>query len=91
MPNHVHVLFRSLQSQELNKIIRSWKGVSARKLNVYLQSSGKVWQEDYWDRLIRSQKHLSKTISYIKENPQKAHLGSEQYLYYLAKDYEYLV
>ena len=34
----------------------------------------KVWQEDYFDRFIRDERHFAQAIAYIHENPVKAGL-----------------
>ena len=57
MPNHVHVLFRPNAPHTLSKIVKGWKGSTARELNLSLGRSGPLWQEDYWDRLLRSEEH----------------------------------
>jgi hypothetical protein len=38
------------------------------------------WQRDYFDRLVRDEKHLANCIRYIRHNPDRARLGSRQYL-----------
>ena len=68
MPNHVHVLFRPLGGYTLPGIIKSWKGFTAREINRRLDKSGKLWQEDYWDRLVRDDKHFIRVTQYIREN-----------------------
>ncbi|MFD2256313.1 transposase [Luteolibacter algae] len=40
MPNHVHVLIRQNTESSLGKIIRSWKGSSARCINLHLNRQG---------------------------------------------------
>ena len=68
MPNHVHVLFRPLGGYTLPDIMKSWKGFTAREINKRLDKSGKLWQEDYFDRLIRDEKHFIRVTQYIREN-----------------------
>jgi REP element-mobilizing transposase RayT len=80
MPNHVHVLFRSLGVHTLPKILKSWKGFTAREINKRIGKSGKLWQDDYWDRLIRNEGHFFKAAEYIHENPVKAKLLEGQFL-----------
>ncbi|MCY3776831.1 MAG: transposase [Candidatus Aminicenantes bacterium] len=80
MPNHVHVLFRPLGSHAIPKIVKSWKWFTARKINKKIGTSGRFWQEDYWDRLIRHPLHFSKCVEYIRENPTKAGLSDGQFL-----------
>ncbi len=70
MPNHVHVLFRPFAAHSLADIVKSWKGFTAREINKQLGKTGSLWQEEYWDRLIRSEKHFLKVAAYIRDNPK---------------------
>ena len=74
MPNHVHVLFRPLGAHALPEIVKSWKGFTAREINKRIGKAGNLWQDEYWDRLIRSERHFLKVVDYIRENPVKAKL-----------------
>ena len=70
MPNHVHVLFRPLGDYKLEDILQTWKRYSAREINKLRGVSGNLWQREYWDRLIRTQRQLDWTRSYIQRNPE---------------------
>ena len=72
MPNHIHILFK--QIDELSNIIRILKGGSANLINKRLNKKGKVWSSDYYDKLIRDEKHFYIVYEYIKNNPIKADL-----------------
>ena len=74
MPNHVHVLIRQEPDASLGKIVRSWKGGSARLINQILDREGSFWARDYFDRAIRDREHFQRAISYIHKNPVKAGL-----------------
>ncbi len=82
MPNHVHVLFRPLQKHTLPDILRSWKGFTAREINKRIGRQGSLWQDEYWDRLIRNERHFSKVAEYIRDNPMKAHLRAGEFIYF---------
>ncbi|MDB4265229.1 transposase [bacterium] len=71
MPNHVHILVTLFDGQSFSKITQSWKGSSARYLNLKRGKSGTVWQQESWDRLIRSKVHFDYVIRYIRENPAR--------------------
>ncbi|MFM8364928.1 MAG: REP-associated tyrosine transposase, partial [Verrucomicrobiota bacterium] len=72
MPNHVHVLFRLEDGQDLAKTIHSWKSFTAHEINKALNHEGPVWQEEYHDRIVRGEEHLHRLVDYIVENPRKA-------------------
>ncbi|MHB1308436.1 MAG: HsdR family type I site-specific deoxyribonuclease, partial [Limisphaerales bacterium] len=74
MPNHVHVLFRPLGEHALPEILKSWKGFTAREINKRIGKAGALWQDEYWDRLIRNERHFFKVVEYVRENPAKAKL-----------------
>ena len=69
MNNHVHILFKPLQS--LSKVMQRIKGVSAKRINELLSKSGKFWADDYYDKAIRDERHFWVVYEYIKNNPLK--------------------
>ena len=85
MPNHVHVLFRLIAPHSLESVLKSWKGFTAREINRHLQKHGRLWQEDYWDRLIRNENHLVRCRNYIQDNPRKAHLARDKFVLFVRK------
>jgi len=91
MPNHVHAVFVLNSPWLLENIILSWKGFTARHINPLIAHTGRVWQRDYFDRLVRDAKHLANCIRYIRRNPKKARLYEGQFVLYesaLAKGIE---
>jgi putative transposase len=83
MPNHLHVLVR-LKEWKLETLVRAWKSYSARRINDLRMSKGAVWQQEYWDTLIRDTAHLYRVLRYIGNNPLKARLGEEDYTHWCA-------
>ena len=73
MPNHLHLVV-DVWEVPLTKLINNWKGKTSRLANVALRRSGKFWQEDYYDTLIRDDAHLKRAIRYTEQNPVKAFL-----------------
>jgi putative transposase len=73
MPNHVHLLVEIWQTPQM-QLVKNWKGFTARRLNRVFGRSGKLWQDDYWDRYIRNEEHCRKVVRYIESNPVKAGL-----------------
>lgn len=76
MPNHVHVLFHPLGEIKLEATLQTWKRFTARGINNLLGTTGSLWQREYWDRLIRSEKQFAWTRNYIFKNPEKLRPGS---------------
>jgi putative transposase len=80
MPKHLHALFVQNSEWPLEKLIRSWKGFTARRVNKLLGRSGSFWQRDYFDRLVRDQKHFANCVRYIRHNPEKATLTPTEFI-----------
>jgi len=74
MPNHVHALMTRFSNYELGDILHSLKSYTAHEANKLLHRSGQFWMEDYFDRYMRNQEHLNKTVTYIENNPVTARL-----------------
>ena len=74
MPNHVHVLITPLEGNTLSSILNSWKSFTAKQANRILGRKGAFWQEDYFDRVIRDERHWATAVAYVIDNPVKAGL-----------------
>ena len=82
MPNHVHAVFVLNPGWPLEKIILSWKGFTARRINPLIRRTGNFWQRDYFDRLVRDGRHLANCMRYIRCNPVKAGLHTGEFVLY---------
>jgi REP element-mobilizing transposase RayT len=67
MPNHVHLLIRPLD--KLARIMRLLKGGSAKIINEMMRRKGRFWATEYYDKLIKDEKHFAVVHQYIKNNP----------------------
>ena len=61
MPNHVHVVV-DVWATPLSELLRLWKGASARAANLALRRSGRFWEREYFDTLIRDGEHLKRAV-----------------------------
>lgn len=75
MPNHVHAVAEVRESHALGAIVQAWKSFTAKQANRALGRSGPFWHKDYFDRFIRDEGHLGRTIAYVENNPVKAGLA----------------
>jgi len=74
MPNHVHLL--ATARTEISKFMRRVKGYSARQANAQLHRTGQTfWQEESYDRLVRTPEEFKNIEAYILNNPVKAGLA----------------
>lgn len=76
MPNHVHLLVRTLEGFTLSEAIHSIKSFTALRANRLLGRKGRFWSPDYFDRFIRNYIHFNRVYTYVDENPVKAGLCS---------------
>jgi len=74
MPDHVHMIFTPLNDQEGNlfslaEIMSGIKGASAPSINKALNRRGRVWQDESFDHVLRSDESAQGKGQYIFENP----------------------
>ncbi len=89
MVNHVHAVMKPLGEFELEDILESVKRFVSRKVNTVLGRSGKLWEEESYDRIIRDEQHLFRVIQYIGRNPAKAGLPVEQWVRWVHSEWEH--
>ena len=80
MPNHIHMIFK--QNQPLPTIMRQIKGTTAYHINTMLNKKGTFWEENYYDKIIRDDKHFDTVYAYVKNNPIKAGLDDFEERFY---------
>ncbi|CAN5877497.1 transposase [soil metagenome] len=75
MPNQVHFV-ATLINPELpfNKIMKSIKTFSAKQINAHVGRTGRFWQREYYDHVVRDGAELQRVVAYVLENPVKAGL-----------------
>ena len=71
MDDHVHVLVQPLGQNELEQILHSWKSFTANGLRRLRERAAPVWQEEYFDRIVRNDSDLMEKAQYIMGNPLK--------------------
>jgi REP element-mobilizing transposase RayT len=71
MPDHVHLLFRLFEPENLSRVLKLIKGRSGRRINQVLKRRGKLWVEESFDRIVRNEAELEEKIEYIRNNPIK--------------------
>jgi putative transposase len=71
MSNHVHIMMKLQDEQSLSEMLQLVKGPTARECNLLLETTGKFWQRERFDRVLRRHEHMP-TLRYIINNPVKA-------------------
>ena len=81
MPNHAHALVSLADCRDgaIGRLMKRWKGATARTANGIRGIQGAFWAKDYFDRLIRDRRHFLNCVRYIRNNPEKARLRNEEF------------
>ena len=81
MPDHVHLALSPMTDEQgeipIPRILQAIKSASAHRINKYLGRKGRVWQDESFDRAVRSVENLRGKIEYIAGNPVRAGLVSD--------------
>ena len=79
MDDHVHALLQPLGENRLQDIVHSWKSFTANELTRMKERSAPVWQEEYFDRIVRGESDLIEKARYILGNSVKRWPEVEEY------------
>ena len=82
MPDHVHMIFTPFNDDEgnpfgLSEIMSGIKGASAHSINKVFNRRGRVWQDESFDHILRSDESAYSKVQYICENPVRKGLVKE--------------
>ena len=80
MCDHMHLLLTPLRDENgrpfrLPEILKLIKGVSAHSVNRLLNRAGRVWQDESFDHILRSEESLEQKREYIRRNPDAERAG----------------
>lgn len=79
MDNHAHVLVKPIHENVLQSILHSWKSFTALQIQRQFGRQGAVWQDEYFDRIVRDEEEFLEKAQYILNNPQKRWPELEEY------------
>ncbi|MGO9606983.1 MAG: transposase [Candidatus Binataceae bacterium] len=71
MDDHVYVIVYPGENQTLESIVASWKSFSSHLIQRSRKLAGPLWQDEYFDRVIRNEKELKEKRDYILSNAFK--------------------
>ena len=86
MDDHVHVLVKPLEEFRLQRIVHSWKSFTAHTFIGDHDRKVPIWQEEYFDRIVRDEKEFLDKARYIINNPLKRWPETEKYSWIWIKD-----
>ena len=81
MDDHIHTLVTPLNKEELQTIMHSWRSFTTHALQRNHGRSGRVWQRNYFDRIVRNSRELAEKTRYILHNPWKRWPNLEEYVW----------
>jgi putative transposase len=79
MHDHVHVLVKPAEKYELSQLVHSWKSFTTNHLQYHNNRQKCVWQDEYFDRIVRDEAELLEKAQYIINNPFKVWADIEEY------------
>jgi len=74
MPDHVHLIVMPFEHSSITAVLRRLKGASAWFVNRHLRRKGPLWQQESFDRIVRSEESLDAKRYYLMNNPVRAKL-----------------
>jgi putative transposase len=73
MPDHLHLLLTPVE-RDLTQLMRDIKSQSGFRIAQHRKRRERVWQERYFDNIIRRVRHFWEKVEYIHGNPAQAGL-----------------
>ncbi|MGB8841143.1 MAG: transposase [Aliidongia sp.] len=79
MNDHVHVLMQPLLDCQIEEILQSWKSFTTNQMQRQHGRQGSIWQDEYFDRVVRDDGEYEQKRDYIVHNPRKRWPHIESY------------
>jgi REP element-mobilizing transposase RayT len=75
MPDHVHFFCRAeADAKPLPRFMQAWKQWTSKRIVREVRFSAPIWQEEFFDHVLRSGESYSGKWNYVIENPVRAGL-----------------
>ncbi|MCF7817674.1 MAG: bifunctional hydroxymethylpyrimidine kinase/phosphomethylpyrimidine kinase [Kiritimatiellales bacterium] len=75
MPDHVHFFCKPTHTAiKLSKLMQHWKQWTSKRIKQELHLDDSVWQDGFFDHLLRSNESYSDKWNYVEQNPVRAEL-----------------
>ena len=85
MPNHVHALLTPYPDFELENVLHSIKSYTSNQIQAARGTSGTLWMNESHDHIARDGEELIRIQEYIRANPNKAGLRSDEFVEHEAR------
>jgi putative transposase len=75
MPDHVHFFCSAVHhAKQLSGFMRAWKQWTSKRIKTEQNFTRALWQEEFFDHVLRSTESYSQKWEYLSENPVRAGL-----------------
>ncbi len=81
MPDHLHLVLSVRAEITLGRVVQLIKGRFAWRYNRDKNRSGKVWQDRYHEKALRSEAELLRAVEYVENNPMTGGLADRPEYY----------
>lgn len=74
MPDHLHLILRFVDFTPcgLGAVVGAFKAGITRDLNRLSGTPGRgIWQDNYWERVVRNAEELQRLCRYLRNNPRR--------------------
>ena len=82
MPNHLHFIAAFGDEDAMLRQCDAWKRFTGKSINQLEKRTGSFWQPDQFDHLIRGESQFEYFRRYIQDNPKRAGLRQNEFLYW---------
>ena len=72
MPDHLHWLMQLGHQYSLSTVVANVKSISARRINQYMNRTGRFWQCGFHDHALRCEEDIQDIARYVVANPLRA-------------------
>jgi REP element-mobilizing transposase RayT len=75
MPDHVHFFCSAeMDAKALPRFIQAWKQWTSKRISGELKFAAPIWQEEFFDHVLRSSESYRQKWEYVRENPVRGEL-----------------
>jgi len=75
MPDHVHFFcWSAREAATLSEFVGKWKEWTSKRISQFLEIAGPIWQQEFFDHVLRSNESYAQKWDYMRENPVRAGL-----------------
>jgi REP element-mobilizing transposase RayT len=79
MNDHVHLLLQMLDGRSLSQIVGEFKSYTSRVMKKDFKRQTPVWQEEFFDRIVRDEPEFKQKGEYILTNPFRRWTEMKEY------------